>query len=298
VWMLCLLVGTAVLLAGLPGCFSPLRADVSSLHGRIELEQRAQLAFSFQQKRRIRAWEKNVHLLQRLCRGTGVDPKKTEEILSRLRWNITLSEVLLAKMAGGALLLVSFCYLLFRFYTGQEIRFQGLVPLLVALVVFLLPTILLDWADKRVKSEIREQVPIFFGIVQALVEAGMPVQSAVKNTARRFNGRLGWELARLEVEEKRFGTWRKALEEMAYRWEVDSLISIALEMNDAMTKGVSISGMLAVQVEEQLRQQEDESSAYMNRLQIRLLPFVILLMGVPLLFLVMGPAFMGMKEHL
>ncbi|EAO9488613.1 pilus assembly protein TadC, partial [Salmonella enterica] len=63
-------------------------------------------------------------------------------------------------------------------------------------------------------------------------------------------------------------------------------------------KGISISNMLAVQVEEQMRQQEDEASARMNRLNIRLLPFVIVLMGVPLLFLVMGPVLMGINERM
>jgi tight adherence protein C len=295
---MCIVAGLAVFLGGLPGCFSPLKADVSSLHERIDTEQQSLLDLSFQQKRRVWTWEKNETFMQRLCQWTGVDRKKAKDVLFRLRWNISLAEVLLAKMAGATLLLAALCFLLFQLCSGQEIRIRGIVPVLLALIVFLLPSILLDWADKRVKSEIREQVPIFFGIVQALVEAGMPIQSAVKNTARRFNGRLGWELARLEVEEKRFGNWRKALEEMAYRWEVDALISIAMEINEAITKGVSIAGMLAAQVEEQLRQQEDEASANMNRLHIRLLPFVILLMGVPLLFLVMGPAFMGMKDNL
>lgn len=126
----------------------------------------------------------------------------------------------------------------------------------------------------------------------------MPLQGAVKQTARRFNARLGQELAKLEVAEKRHGSWRKALEELAFRWEVDTLTTIALEMNEAVTKGVSISQMLSVQIEEQVRQQEDEAAAHMNRLNIRLLPFVILFMGVPLLFLVMGPALMGIGERL
>ncbi|EAO7496446.1 pilus assembly protein TadC, partial [Salmonella enterica] len=156
----------------------------------------------------------------------------------------------------------------------------------------------LEWADKRAKAEIQAQVPVFFSIVQSLVEAGMPLQSAVKQTARRFDARLGHELARLETEEKRYGTWRKALEEMAFRWEVDALTTITMEMNEAIRKGISISNMLAVQVEEQMRQQEDEASARMNRLNIRLLPFVIVLMGVPLLFLVMGPVLMGINERM
>jgi tight adherence protein C len=36
----------------------------------------------------------------------------------------------------------------------------------------------------------------------------------------------------------------------------------------------------------------------MNRLNIRLLPLVIILMGVPLLFLVMGPVLIGIEDRL
>jgi tight adherence protein C len=300
--LVCGAVGLALFLFLLPACLGVPRTNMSSLQGRIDVEREELINRAFHTKpsrlKVVGRLEKNETLQTMLCRWTGTDMAGTERILSRIHWNVTLPEVLLAKATGGVLLLGSIGYLVVRLYSGQEISSVTLAVSLFALAVFLFPTLLLEWADKRVKGEIREQVPIFFSIVQALVEAGMPIQAAVKNTARRFDARLGWELARLEVEEKRCGNWRKALEEMAYRWEVDALISIALEINEAVSKGVSVGGILAAQVEEQLRQQEDEASAYMNRLSIRLLPFVILLMGVPLLFLVMGPAFMSMKMQL
>lgn len=188
--------------------------------------------------------------------------------------------------------------LLVAIYTGQSLGMAVGMPLLISLLLYLFPTLLLESGDKRAKAKIQSQVPVFFSIVQSLVEAGMPLQAAVKQTAKRFDALLGHEMARLEMEEKRFGNWRKALEEMAYRWEVDALTTIAMEMNEAIRKGVSISNMLAVQVEEQLRLQEDEASAHMNRLNIRLLPFVIVLMGLPLLFLVMGPVMMGISQQM
>lgn len=295
-------VGIAVFLYVFPLCLDAPGIRVTSLRRRLDLERQALLDRSFDRKRFRFALagllERNERLFKLLCRWTGTDADGIELILSRLDWNVSLSEVLLAKAAGGLFLLGNLGYLVAVLYSGREVSSVTLAFLLLSLAAFLSPTLLLDWADKRVRSEIREQVPIFFSIVQALVEAGMPIQAAVNNTARKFEAKLGRELARLEVEEKRLGNWRKALEEVAYRWQVDGLIAVSLEINEAVSKGVSIAGMLSAQVEEQLRLQEDEASAYMNRLNVRLLPFVILLMGVPLLFLVMGPAFIGMKAKL
>ncbi|CAM3631050.1 pilus assembly protein TadC [Brevibacillus invocatus] len=300
--LICVITGIALFLYGLPVCLERGIAPVDSLLGRIDQEQQAHLDQSFQRKKsRIRIVEllgKREVWLQRASEWTGVDRKKFEEILFRLQWRVSVAEIVLCRGLSLIFVASSLLHLLVAIYTGKTLGLANSWPLMVSLVLYLLPTLLLEWADKRAKAEIQAQVPVFFSIVQSLVEAGMPLQSAVKQTARRFDARLGHELARLETEEKRYGTWRKALEEMAFRWEVDALTTITMEMNEAIRKGISISNMLAVQVEEQMRQQEDEASARMNRLNIRLLPFVIVLMGVPLLFLVMGPVLMGINERM
>lgn len=301
--VICVLAGVALLLYGFPFCVEK-KNDTSgaSLFGRIQIEQQANLDESFQRRKTrwtiIKILEKNEPLMRKVCEYTGVDRQKTSDILYRMRWKSTVTEVVLTKGLGIVFLASSLLHLTAGFLAGQSFEMTDTWPLVASLLLYLLPTLVLNEADKRVKGEIREQVPVFFSIVQSLAEAGMPIQAAVKQTARRFDARLGHELTRLETEEKRCGNWRKALEEMAFRWDVDALTAISLEINEAISKGVSIAEMLAVQVEEQMRQQEDEAAAHMNRLNIRLLPFVILLMGVPLLFLVMGPALMGIGERL
>lgn len=302
--MVCALIGFSLFLYGLPSCLSREGGMIFSLFGRIDREQQLQLNDAFFQRQKQTRWtvvqllEKHDALLGKWCEWMGIDRKKTEETLKRLGYRVSLPELVIVRAICMVFVASALLFLMTSLYGGQSLRLANGFPLAIALILYLLPTRLLDWADKRVKAEIREQVPVFFSIVQALVEAGMPVQTAVKETARRFDAKLGHELARLEVEAKRLGNWRKAMEELAFRWEVDALSTIALEMNEAISKGVSLSGMLAVQVEEQMRQLEDEAAARMNRLNIRLLPFVIILMGVPLLFLVMGPALIGIGDRL
>jgi tight adherence protein C len=293
--------GVALLLFFLPAAFRT-GGTQSDLHRRIEVEQHDRFQSSFERERRklpgLERLQRDPSLADKLSRYVGLDQNQVAGSLGRLRLEITLEEILLVKLFGGCLMVASLVYLYTVLRTGQGIAYGQLLPVIVALAAFLLPTQLLEWADNRAKREMQRQIPVFFSIVQALVEAGMPVHSAVKATARRYPTRLGKELAWLEVEEKRYGNWRKALEAMAYRWEVDGLVAIALEINEALTKGVSISKLLADQVEEQVKQQEDEAAASVNRLQVRLLPLLIVFMGVPLMFLVMGPAFMGIGERL
>ena len=300
--LICIVTGLSLFLYGLPACLGRQAQTDDNLFGRIEQEQKSRMIQSFHQRKTrwqlVRLLENNDNLMNRLCALTGVDRHKTGEILSRLGWNVRLAEIILLKALSMVLITSALLNLVVNVSVGQSMKMVEGLPLIGSLLLYMLPSWLLDWSDKRAKDQIREQVPVFFSIVQSLVEAGMPIQAAVKETAKRFDARLGQELARLEFEQKRYGTWRKALEELAFRWEVDALTTIALEMNEAISKGVSIAQMLAVQVEEQMRQQEDEASAHMNRLNIRLLPFVILLMGVPLLFLVMGPALIGIGDRL
>jgi len=302
--ILCILAAAAVFCFGLPACLERVRvgSQADSLVDRIDQEQQAFLDQTFERDksrfRLARILEKNEQWMQRACEWTGVDRKKTEQILLRLRWPISLVDIVLFRGVAMVLIASSLLRLLVAVYTGQSLGMDVGMPLLISMLLYIFPTLLLESGDKRAKAKIQAQVPVFFSIVQSLVEAGMPLQAAVKQTAKRFDALLGHEMARLEMEEKRFGNWRKALEAMAYRWEVDALTTIAMEMNEAIRKGVSISNMLAVQVEEQLRLQEDEASAHMNRLNIRLLPFVIVLMGLPLLFLVMGPVMMGISQQM
>ncbi|WP_139492561.1 type II secretion system F family protein [Brevibacillus dissolubilis] len=301
--IIALLLGLSACLFVLPSCFLTEADTKKQLTSRIEVEQSARLDHFFARQTRSQWWlvgylRRNKPLADKLMQRVGLDKKGMELRLSRLRWNIAMEEILLAKCIGGILLIPSVAVIAWFLLHGEKVGIVPLLPLFCALLVYMLPTILIEKADKQAQNEIREQIPLFFSIIQALVEAGMPIHTAIRATAARYSGRLGQEMAMLDIEERQYGNWRKALEEMAFRWDVDVLIALVSEINEAMTKGVAIAPLLAGQVEEQLRLQEDEMTDYVNKMSIRLLPILIIFMGVPLLFLVMGPSFMGIKATL
>lgn len=237
-------------------------------------------------------------LREKFARLVGLDLERTTAALLRLRLAVHVEDILLARLAGAVILAGLLLYTAALYVSRTTLSTVNVLPLLCALGLFMAPTWLLDWLDSRAKQQIRAQLPAFFSIVQALVEAGMPISVAVMATAKRFAGRLGRELAALELSEKQHGNWREALEDLALRWEVDSLIAVAADINEALTKGTSIAERLARHIEEQLLQQEDEAAEQVNRLTVRLLPLLIVCMGVPLLFLVIGPSLIGIRQQL
>ncbi|UFJ40580.1 type II secretion system F family protein [Brevibacillus humidisoli] len=296
------LIGLGVLLWFGPSCLTE-RNEYQRLLDRVESEQVQQFTQLFKDAS-VRSWpwmirlRKDQRLREKLSRLVGLDLERTADTLSRLRLAVSVEEILLVRL-GGSIILLGLLFYTAALYSWQKtISTVDVLPLLGGLGFFLCPTWLLNRLDDRAKRQIRSQVPAFFSIVQALVEAGMPIYGAVMATAKRARSRLGRELASLELAEKRHGNWRRALEELAFRWSVDSLMSIAADIDEAITKGTSISELLAMHIEEHLRQQEDEAAAQVNRLTVRLLPLLIVCMGVPLLFLVMGPSFIGIREQL
>lgn len=297
-----LLVGCAVLLWLAPYCLSEL-PRYQRLWERAEPEQSQSYRQLFRTSPVNNWWWRNRlqqdrRLRENMARLAGLDLPRTGAALSRLRSPVSVEEVLLARLAGLGILLGLLVYTAFRYVWQGALATVDVLPLLAGFALYMAPTWLVDWLDRRAKQQIRAQVPVFFSIVLALVEAGMPIAVAVMETARRTTSRLGRELASLELEEKQSGNWRKALEELAFHWEVDSLIAIAAEINEALTKGTPIAERIAQHIEEQLRVQEDETSEQVSRLTVRLLPLLIVCMGVPLLFLVVGPSLVGIRQLL
>ncbi|AYB40388.1 type II secretion system F family protein [Brevibacillus laterosporus] len=252
----------------------------------------------FSRDQRIILWMTEPKRLDALARRLGFDLLRVDRQLQRLRWKTKVEEWFVLKALGALFLGCAVFLLGYQYLRDGEVDIFQKIGLILSLLLYFSPNLIINWYDKRAQREIEVQIPIFFSIVLALVEAGMPVHSAMSKAASRYPKRLGQEIARLEVEQKRYGNWRKALEELALRWELASFLSIVTDIQEAVTKGTSIAHLLRMHIEEQLRREEDQMTNEVNRMSVRLLPLVVLFMGVPLMFLVLGPSFIGIKNQL
>ncbi|RAP27201.1 hypothetical protein C2W64_01033 [Brevibacillus laterosporus] len=295
IWM-----GIVLIMIAFPFLYVVDLGEKKNLSTRIILEkQREKNGISlFSSGQHIIYWVTEPARMESLAKRLGFDLLRMERQLHRLRWKTKVEEWFVLKamgalFLGGAVILLGCQYL-----RDGEIDIFHKIGLITSLLLYFSPNLIINWYDKRAKKEMETQIPIFFSIVLALVEAGMPVHSAMNKAASRYPKRLGQEIACLEVEQKRYGNWRKALEELALRWDLDSFLSIVTDIQEALTKGTSIAHLLRMHIEEQLRKEEDQMTDEVNRMSVRLLPLVILLMGVPLMFLVLGPSFIGIQNQL
>lgn len=252
----------------------------------------------FSRGQRIILWMTTPKRFDDLARGLGFDLFRVKKQLQRLRWKTKVEEWFILKALGALFLGCAVILLGYQYLRDGEIDIFHKIGLILSLLLYFSPNLIIDWYDKRAQREIEVQIPIFFSIVLALVEAGMPVHVAMSRAASRYPKRLGQEIARLELEQKRYGNWRKALEELALCWELASFLSIVTDIQEALTKGTNISHLLRMHIEEQLRKEEDQMTDEVNRMSVRLLPLVVLFMGVPLMFLVLGPSLIGIKNQL
>ncbi|MGD8192492.1 type II secretion system F family protein [Brevibacillus ginsengisoli] len=297
-----LLLFFGILLVFLPSSFLVIHQNKNDLFSRIHIEQQKQLQASFRlhdhSKFQFLSLLKDPERMKKIARYVGFDQQKISLCLTRLGWNMTVQDLLLAKLLGCVCLLLSVGYSIVSVYGGSHLGYGHFLLIAFCVLLFLFPTQMIEIADRQAKKEIKNQTPIFFGIVLSLLDAGMPIHSAIRATAKRFAGRLGQELMALETTERSYGNWRIALEEFAFRWDVDELLTIVSDINQSLTKGTTVAHRLSLHIEEQIKQQEDEATEYINRISVRFIPFVIVFMGVPLLFLVMGPSFKGILGQL
>ncbi|QIC07061.1 type II secretion system F family protein [Brevibacillus sp. 7WMA2] len=252
----------------------------------------------FSRGQRIILWMTAPKRFDDLARRLGFDLFRVKKQLQRLRWKTKVEEWFILKALGALFLGCAVILLGYQYLRDGEIDIYHEIGLILSLLLYFCPNLIIDWYDKRAQREIEVQIPIFFSIVLALVEAGMPVHVAMSRAASRYPKRLGQEITRLELEQKRYGNWRKALEELALCWELASFLSIVTDIQEALTKGTNISHLLRMHIEEQLRKEEDQMTDEVNRMSVRLLPLVVLFMGVPLMFLVLGPSLIGIKNQL
>ncbi|MCK9906438.1 hypothetical protein MXD63_41420, partial [Frankia sp. Cpl3] len=120
----------------MPACLTVKGGNPSALFGRIEIEQHARFQIAFAPAKRnwpgLHLLQANQGLARRLSRLMGLDRSKTATILSRLRWNLSIEEILLAKLLPVICLLVSGGFTLYQMRVGKSVAILELAPTLFA----------------------------------------------------------------------------------------------------------------------------------------------------------------------
>jgi tight adherence protein C len=195
----------------------------------------------------------------------------------------------------AALLLAALTFVLLMLSEAGVTR-QLLFSAVMGLLGFFLPVV---WLGRRIKSrqdEIVKTLPDALDLLTISVEAGLPFDGAMQRVAEKWDNELSRGFQRLLAEMQVGKSRRDALRDMADRMEVPDVTSFVAALIQADQLGISIAKVLRIQAEQMRikRRQRAEEKAQQAPIKM-LLPMTFLIFPT-ILIIIMGPAFLVLKE--
>ena len=195
----------------------------------------------------------------------------------------------------AALLLAALTFVLLMLSEAGVTR-QLLFSAVMGLLGFFLPVI---WLGRRINSrqdEIVKTLPDALDLLTISVEAGLPFDGAMQRVAEKWDNELSRGFQRLLAEMQVGKSRRDALRDMADRMDVPDVTSFVAALIQADQLGISIAKVLRIQAEQMRikRRQRAEEKAQQAPIKM-LLPMTFLIFPT-ILIIIMGPAFLVLKE--
>lgn len=173
----------------------------------------------------------------------------------------------------------------------------GLTVNLILMIVCLFLALYLNSAEtnalknksKRLRDEMADDVPRFMDLLKTEVSA-LPIEIAINALCEKMDCLLTRELSKaLHEMELGSNSWIGALEQVAEKYNVDTLSSLVLDITTAYTKGVSVEHAIRRKSAEirttSILRYKEEASAMTSKI---LIP-VIVFQFMPLMILILYP---------
>lgn len=98
---------------------------------------------------------------------------------------------------------------------------------------------------QRMRDEIANELPRFLDLLQAELDVGLPIEIAIRKLAERMDTLLAREfLASLNDVQLGSSGWQEALEDLAAKYDVETLTDFVLNVNTAYSRGVDIADVV------------------------------------------------------
>lgn len=112
-------------------------------------------------------------------------------------------------------------------------------------------TLKLKRTAEKMKAQIREDLPRFLDLLQTELQIGLPIESAIYLICSKMDSLLSKEFIRaLHEMELGANDWQDAMENVALKYEIDTLSSFVLDVSIAYRKGVSVTESVTRQANE------------------------------------------------
>lgn len=149
----------------------------------------------------------------------------------------------------------------------------------------------LDKKADEMRNQVANELPRFLDLLQTELQVGLPIETAIYILCNRLDGLLSKEfLEALNEMELGASGWQQALENVASKYNVDTLSNFVMDVTTAYSKGVSVADSVS-------RKAKDIKTTHLLNIKERagkatntiLIPIAIF-QFVPLLAFLMIPA--------
>ena len=173
----------------------------------------------------------------------------------------------------------------------------GFTVNILFMLIFLVIALYLNSAElnalknksNQLKEEMANDVPRFMDLLKTEVSA-LPIEIAINALCEKMDCLLTRELSKaLHEMELGSNSWIGALEQVAEKYNVDTLSSLVLDITTAYTKGVSVAGAIRRKTAEirtsSILKYKEEASSMTSKILIPVIAFQFL----PLMILILFP---------
>lgn len=113
---------------------------------------------------------------------------------------------------------------------------------LIFFLFALFPIKRMDDSANRIRTQIIEEMPRFLDMMQTALYINLPVEEAIKITAKHLKGTVLADEFSMTMAEMQMGVydWQSALEQMSQKYEIDIFSDFVLDIVTAYDKGIPI----------------------------------------------------------
>lgn len=237
---------------------------------------------------------RNKTLFNKLVKTLGIDIEKIQKkVIRSNKDDIDAEQIVLMKVAGVFVFIFLLLTLPFAM-GGLGIPFAGVI----FAYLYFVPESKLDDAYNKRKRQVRDTMPNFLKLMADATSTGHTVSDAIVRVSRKYPCVLSEEFLKVEKETKYSNDWDIALENMAYKNDIDDIHNLVTEILITKQRGTSITEVLLKHAE------KIETETVLNitedaRKKAATIIFPIFgLLFIPLLVLMLMPALQTVMNSL
>jgi tight adherence protein C len=241
-------------------------------------------------------FDRNPAVLQKISQMLGLNMESLDAQIKRAKMEktITPEEVLSLKLIGWGGLVM---------FMSLGLMSVNLSLIMLGIVIYFaagaLPQRTITRKIEERKRQIIKELPNFLDLLKCVTEAGLGIQEAIEKVCKRTKGPVAEEFQSVVIETRaRGGQWKLAMENMAFRNEIEQLTDVVSDILIAYEKGTPISETLHKEAKMMRSIKNAQIQEEARRLNVKLLIPMAIFSFMPLLFLMLTPMVLQLMQGL